>query len=315
MWITKTSIQHPVFATMVMVALVVLGVFSYRGLGLERMPNVDIPGAWVEVQYPGASPEAVENDITRPMEEIINTVSGVKTIRSNSWEGRAGIGIEFELSVNIDRAMQDLRDKIGQVRPQFPKEAKDPLIARFEGENAQPIVQLTLTSDQRSLRELSTLTDQIIVKRIQGVAGVGQVRTNGTTSRQILISLKPADMTAQGIGVDEVVKAIQDTNQNLPAGSIIAGPREQLVRVEGKVKDAREFARIIVARRASGPVYLGQLADIVDGEKEETSISRINGQRAISLDVIKVQDANVVEVGKAILDIADQLGKTLPPDI
>jgi HAE1 family hydrophobic/amphiphilic exporter-1 len=315
MWITKTSISHPVFATMVMVALIVLGVFSYKGLGLERMPNVDIPQAWIEVQYPGASPEAVENDITRPIEEAINTVSGIKTIRSNSWEGRAGIGVEFELSANFDRAMQDLRDKIAQVRPQFPKEAKEPFIARQEGDNAQPIVQLTVSSPTRSLRELSTLTDQVIVKRIQGVAGVGQIRTSGTTTRQVLISLKPADMTAQGIGVDEVLKAIADTNQNLPAGNITAGARDHLVRVEGKIKDAREFARIIVARRASGPVYLGQLADIVDGEKEEESISRIDGQRAISLDVTKVQDANVVEVGKAILKVTDDLRKSLPSDI
>jgi HAE1 family hydrophobic/amphiphilic exporter-1 len=315
MWITKTSIQHPVFATMVMTALVVLGVFSYQGLGLERMPNVDIPQAWIEVQYPGASPEAVENDLTRPIEEAINTVSGIKTIRANSWEGRAGIGVEFELSVNTDRAMQDLRDKIGQVRPQFPKEAKEPFISRNEGDNAQPIVQLTLSSATRSLRELSTMTDQIIVKRLQGVAGVGQVRVNGATTRQVLISLKPSDMTAQSIGVDEVVKAIQDTNQNLPAGNITAGPRDQLVRVEGKIKSAREFANIIVARRASGPVYLGQLANIVDGEKEENSISRVDGQRAISLDVTKVQDANVVEVGTAILKVTDELRKTLPSDI
>jgi multidrug efflux pump subunit AcrB len=138
MWITKVSIQNPVFATMVMVALMVLGLFSYRGLGLEAMPNVEIPGAAIEVQYPGASPEAVENDITRPIEEAVNTVSGIKTLRANSWEGRAGVYIDFELSTDMDRAMQDLRDKVAQVRPRFPREAKDPFIIRFEGENAAP---------------------------------------------------------------------------------------------------------------------------------------------------------------------------------
>ena len=117
MWITKTSIQNPVFATMVMVALVVLGMFSYRELGMEAMPNVDIPGAMIEVNYPGASPEAVENDITRPIEEVVNTVSGIKTLRANSWEGRAGVYVDFELSTNMDKAMQDIRDKIAQVRP------------------------------------------------------------------------------------------------------------------------------------------------------------------------------------------------------
>ena len=315
MWITKVSIQNPVFATMVMVALVVLGLFSYRGLGLESMPNVQIPVAIVEVQYPGASPEAVENDITRPLEEIINTVSGIKTLRSNSWEGRAGLYIDFDLSTNMDKAMQDIRDKVALVRPRFPKEAKDPFIARVEGENERPIVQLSLTAKSHTVRELSTLADQVITKRFQAVPGVGQVRLTGTKARQVLVSLRPADMTAQAVGVDEVIAAIQATNTNLPAGSISYGASEQLVRVEGKLKQARDFNRIIVARRANGPVLLEQVANVVDGEQEELSISRLNGQRAISIEITKVQDANVVAVGTGIQRVAAQLQKTLPADI
>ena len=315
MWITKTSIQNPVFATMVMVALMVLGLFSYKGLGLEAMPNVEIPVAIVEVQYPGASPEAVENDITRPIEEIVNTVSGVKTLRANSWEGRSGVYIDFELTTNMDKAMQDIRDKVALVRPRFPKEAKDPFIARVEGENNRPIAQIGLTASNHSLRDLSTLADQLIAKRFQGVAGVGQVRLNGTASRQILISMRPNDLTAQAIGVDEVINAIQATNTNLPAGSISYGANEQLVRVEGKIKNARDFNKIIVARRANGPVYLEQVATVVDGAQEELSITRLNGVRAVSIDITKQQDANVVEVGSRILKVADELKKTLPADI
>ena len=315
MWITKTSIQNPVFATMVMVALVVLGLFSYQGLGVESMPSVVLPFATIEVNYPGASPEAVENDITRPIEDVVNTVSGVKTIRANSWEGRGAVYLEFELSTNMDKAMQEMRDKVAQLRPLFPKEAKDPYIARAEGDNEQAIARITLTASGHSLRELSTLTEQVISKRFQAVAGVGQVKISGTTSRQILISLKPVELTAQGIGIDEVMRAIQNTNTNLPAGSISFGAAEQLVRVEGKVKDARGFGKIIVARRANGPVYLEQVAGIVDGEQEETSISRMNGQRAISLEITKVQDANVVEVGSGIQRVAAELQKSLPSDI
>ncbi|MES2161741.1 MAG: efflux RND transporter permease subunit [Pseudomonadota bacterium] len=315
MWITKTSIQNPVFATMVMVALVVLGLFSYRELGLESMPNVDIPGALIEVNYPGASPEAVENDITRPLEDVVNTVSGIKTLRANSWEGRAGLYIDFELSTNMDKAMQDLRDKVAQVRPRFPKEAKDPFIVRFEGENSRPIAQIGITATDHSLRDLSTMADQLIGKRFQGVAGVGQVRLNGTASRQILVSLRPNDLNAQAIGVDEVINAIQATNTNLPAGSISFAGNEQLVRVEGKMKDARDFNKIIVARRANGPVYLEQVATVIDGAQEELSVSRLNGKRAITIDITKVQDANVVEVGRRIQKVAADLQKTLPADI
>ncbi|MEO7494156.1 MAG: efflux RND transporter permease subunit [Massilia sp.] len=315
MWITKTSIANPVFATMVMIGLMVLGLFAYRGLGLESMPNVELPFAYVEVQYPGASPEQVENDITRPIEDAINTVSGIKTIRSNSWEGRSGIGLEFQLSTNMDKTMQELRDKIARVRPGFPKEAKEPFIIRAEGDNAQAIVSLSLTSPSRSLRELSTLTEPLISKRLQGVAGVGQVRIHGTTNRQILVSLKPEQMQSQRIGVDEVLRAIQSTNTNLPAGNISYGASERLVRIEGKMKSAREFNKIIVARRASGPVYLDQVAQVIDGEQEQTSISRNNGVSAISLDVTKVQDANVVEVGTGIKQAVEALRKTLPSDI
>ncbi|PHV07781.1 nodulation protein NolG [Janthinobacterium sp. BJB412] len=315
MWITKTSIQNPVFATMVMVALVVLGLFSYQGLGVESMPSVTFPFAAIEVNYPGASPEAVENDITRPVEDVVNTVSGIKTIRSNSWEGKAGIYLEFELSTNMDKAMQELRDKVALVRPRFPKEAKDPYIARAEGDNERAIATLSLTAGEHTLRELSTMTEQIISKRFQSVAGVGQVKLNGTTARQILISLRPEDMTAQGVGVDEVIRAIQASNTNLPAGSISFGAAEQLVRVEGKMKQARDFNKIIVARRANGPVYLEQVAGVVDGEQEELSISRLNGQRAITIEITKVQDANVVEVGTGIQRITRELQKSLPADI
>jgi hydrophobe/amphiphile efflux-1 (HAE1) family protein len=315
MWITKTSIRHPVFATMVMVGLMVLGLFSYRSLGVENMPNVEIPEAWIEVAYPGASPEQVENDVTRPLEEVANTVSGIKTIRSNSWEGRSGIGLAFQLEADMDRAIADLRDKVGRVRATFPREVKEPTILRQDGENNAAVVLLSLTSKERSLRDLSSLTEQVIVKRLQSVAGVGEIRINGKTNRQILVSIKPEQLHSMHIGVDEVLRAIQATNANLPAGNISYGASERLVRIEGKMKQARDFNGIIVARRASGPVYLSQVADVVDGEQEEQSISRVNGERAVSLQITKVQDANTVEVGIGIKRAIDAMRKTLPSDI
>ena len=315
MWITKISIKNPVFATMIMVAIMVLGLFSYRGLGVEAMPNVTIPVAWVEVAYPGASPEQVENDIVRPLEDALNTVSGVKKIMSNSWEGRGNVSIELQLSVDADKAMIDIRDKVARVRSTFPKEAKEPFVQRWEGDNAQPVIRMSLVSDQRSMRELSTLTDQVIAKRLQGVAGVGQVRVSGKTNRQILVNLKPELLTSENVGVDEVLRAIQTTNANLPAGNISYGAAERLVRIEGKIKTAREFNKIIVARHGNVPVYLEQVAEVVDGEQEETSISRINGVRAITLDITKVQDANVVEVGTGIKATLEKMKETLPKDL
>jgi len=315
MWITKTSINHPVFATMVMVAIVVLGLFSYRGLGVQQLPDVQPPGLWIEVGYPGASPEAVENDITRPVEEAVNTVSGVKTIRSNSWEGRSGVAVEFSLSTNMDKAIQDVRDKIGRIRPGFPREAKEPFIVRFSTDNDEPIAGLGIMSSSRSIRELSTLTDQVIVKRLQAVQGVGAVNVNGALDRQVQVLLRPERLTALNVGVDEVMRAIQLTNQDLPAGAITRDEGEQLVRIEGKLKNPRDFGKIIVARRANVPVTLDQVADIRDGEREERSIARINGQRAIGLSIIKMQDANVVQVGKGVREAVEDLKKRLPKDV
>src|SRR5260221_1997940 len=157
MWITKTSINQPVFATMVMVALLVLGVSSYNRLRVERMPEVNFPIVSVSVQYPGASPEAVENDITKPIEEVVNTVNGVRLIRSNSWEGRSETGIEFRLDANIERGVQEVRDKIALIPPAVPREGKDPPRLRGDFDNAQPRVPPAVGPAPRSPRELPTV--------------------------------------------------------------------------------------------------------------------------------------------------------------
>lgn len=315
MWITKTSIQNPVFATMVMVGICVLGLFSYNRLGVEQMPEVEPPVVFIEVPYPGAAPEAVENDLTKPIEDVVNTISGVKMIRSNSMENRSQTFIEFELNANMSKAVQDVRDKLATIRPGFPKEAKDPFIVRGDTENAQPIAQIAVLSKERSPRELSTMVEQVIVKRFQQVAGVGRVQVNGASSRRVLVHIDPTQMAALGVGADEVIRAIQQTNQDMPAGRISRDGTENLVRVEGKMKDPAAFGKIIVARRANAPVYLEQVATIVDGEREETTLSRVNGERAINIAVTKVQDANIVKVGDGVKEAVDDLRARLPKDV
>src|SRR5258708_23803668 len=194
MWFTKTIITQPVFATRVRCGRLVHGVFSYNRLRFERMPDITFPVVFIQVQYPGASPEAVENDITKPIEEVVNTVNGVRLIRSNSWEGRSETYIELRLDANVERAVQDVRDKVALVRPGFPREVKDPLVLRGDFDNAQPVVGLAVTSDKRSLPELSTMTDQIIVNKFQNAAGVGQVQVFGGRPRHVLTNPRPPPM-------------------------------------------------------------------------------------------------------------------------
>ena len=315
MWITRTSIENPVFATMVMVAITVLGIFSYRELKIEQMPDVTLPFVSIQTLYPGAAPEAVEVDVTKPIEYAVNQVSGVKRIFSTTREGRSDVFAEFRLSTDVAQAVQDVRDRIAIIRPAFPKDVKDPQVVRVENENSQPIASLAVMSSTTGLRELTSLTDQTVVKALENQPGVAQILVNGRATRQILIQIKPNALTALGIGVDKVIEAIREANQDVPAGRLTRGASDEIVRVEGKVKDPAQFGRIIVAQQGGGPVYLTQVADVVDGEKEPDSLSRINGRPAITLDLVKAQDANIVETGRAVKAAVDDLRKRLPGDV
>ena len=219
MWITRVSINNPVFATMVMIGIAVLGLFAYNRLRVEQMPDVSLPYVLVLTSYPGASPEVVEADVTKPLEYAINTVSGASLIRSNSKEGRSEVFAEFRMSTDMMKAMQDVRDKIGQVRTAFPRDVKEPLVLRIEQENAQPVVSLAVLSPTMSLRDLTSLTDQTIVKALENVPGVARIDVSGRVTRQILVQIKPNAVTSLGIGVDQVINAIRAANQDVPAGT------------------------------------------------------------------------------------------------
>ena len=315
MWITRTSIDNPVFATMVMVAITVLGVFSYLRLKVEQMPDVSLPFVYVQTVYPGAAPEAVEADVTKPIEYAVNQVSGVKRIFSNSREGRSDVFAEFRLSTNVPQAVQDVRDRIATIRSAFPRDVKDPQVIRVDNENSQPVVSLAVMSQTTGLRELTSLTDQTIVKVLENLPGVARIDINGRVTRQILIQVKPDALTSLGLGVDQVIAAIREANQDVPAGRITKGASDAVVRVEGKIKDPAQFGRIIVAQQGGGAIYLNQVADVIDGEKEQDSISRINGHAAITLDIQKAQDANIVETGRNVVAAVNELKARLPSDV
>jgi len=315
MWITRTSINNPVFATMVMIGITVLGLFSYARLRVEQMPDVSLPFVFILTQYPGASPEAVEVDVTKPIEYAVNQVAGVNMIRSNSTEGQSGVYVEFRLSTNVNQAIQDVRDKIATVRPQFPKDVKDPLVVRADQDNNQPVVSLAVMSETVGLRELTSLTDQTVVKALENLPGVARININGRVTRQILVQIKPDALTALGIGVDQVISAIQNANQDVPAGRLTRGVTDSIVRVEGKVKDPAQFGRIVVAQQGGGPVYLAQVADVIDGEKDQDSYSRINGRPAITLDVQRAQDANIIETAANVRQAVESLKARVPADV
>jgi HAE1 family hydrophobic/amphiphilic exporter-1 len=312
--LTQIAVDNPVFATMMMVALLVMGLFSYRQLGIDQFPNVDFPIVVVTTDYPGASPETVESEISRKIEESVNAIAGLKTLTSRSLEGKSIVIAEFELSVPSAVAMQDVREKVQMVRASFRPEIKEPLIQRFNPDD-QPIVSIAVRSDVRSVRDLTTLADQIIIKRLQTVRDVGRATIAGGLKRQINIELDPGRMHALRVGVNDIMRAIKDENQNFPAGNVQRGNDDRVIEVTGRVVDPGDFADLIVARRGQAPVYLRQVATVVDGQQELENVATLNGERALAIDVVKTQGSNTIEVARGVRRTVAELQASLPADV
>ncbi|HXD05153.1 MAG TPA: efflux RND transporter permease subunit [Burkholderiaceae bacterium] len=315
MWITRVSIRNPVFATMMMVALCVLGLFSYSQLRVERLPDIAPPIVFVQVPYPGASPDAVETEITRPLELALNGIAGVKMIRSNSMEGRSETVVEFRLDADMSRAVQDVRDKVAVVQATFKRDVKVPLVSRFDGDNAQPIVFLSLLAPSRSMRELSMLADQVVRKRLERVGGVARVDVGGMTVRQLRIDLDPQRLRAYQLTPSDVAGAIQRANTDVPVGLLQGSASEAVVRVEGRLRDAKAFADVIVSTRGGTVVRLADVGSLVEREREPDSLARVDGQPSINFNVFKQQDANIVDTGEGIKAAAQELRNSLPPGV
>ena len=319
MWFTRISIGNPVLATMMMLAFVVLGLFSYQRLRVDQFPDITFPVVVVQTSYPGASPENVESDVTRKIEEAVNTINGINSLTSHSYEGLSVVIVEFNLTVDPSQGAQDVREKVALVKSVFRKEVKEPSITRYDPAD-MPIFSLSVTNAPdarpRSLRELTTIADQVIKKRLENVRGVGSVTLVGGVKREINIYVKPSEMEALAVGVDQVINAIRNENQELPTGAIRMSDTEKVVQVQGRVKNPEDFKRIIVARRGGQPVTLGQIANVVDGQEEQETLALYNGQRTLALDILKAQGQNTIDVvdglRQAIKEMEPSLQKLYP---
>jgi multidrug efflux pump subunit AcrB len=313
---TRTAIDHPVFATMVMVALCVLGLFSYQRLGVEQMPDTSAPVVSIDVRYPGASPLAVESEIAKPLEDALNGLAGVKTIRSSSYEGDCVTVAEFGLGADMTRATQEVRDRVAAVQAGFNRDVKAPVVTRFEGDNAQPVVVLALMAGDRGARELSLIADQQIRKRLTSIDGVAQVTAVGMATREVRIDLDPQRMRAFGLTPVDVSAALAKFNVDLPVGVVSDAAESTLVRVEGRMVDPRQFSGVVVARDTGGGIVtLADLGRLVEREQEPDSISRVDGRPAITFNVFRQQDANIVATGTAVKDAVDELRLALPTGV
>ena len=314
MWFTRVSISNPVFAIMMMAALLVLGLFSYSRLPVEQFPDVSFPVVLVQTEYPGASPESVEEEVTRRVEESVNTISGIKTLSSRSYEGLSVVIIEFDLSIDPKLAAQDVREKIALIRSAFREEIREPRVSRFNPDDF-PIVSVAVQSSSRSLRELTTLADQVIKKRLENVGGVGQATLVGGVKREIKVYLNLEALEAQKVGADQVIQALRSENQEIPAGSIVTPSQEKIVQLRARLTGPQDFRNLIVARRGGKAVTLGSIAEIEDGQQEEENTALVNGQRALSIDIIKAQGENTILVVDGVRRVAKELQGLLPSDV
>ncbi|QNM98342.1 efflux RND transporter permease subunit [Chitinimonas koreensis] len=313
MWFTRISIQNPVFATMMMVALVVLGLFAYKRLPIEEMPNVEFPFAIVVTSYPGASPEIIESEISRPLEEKLSTISGLKNVNSDSYNGQSVVFAEFELSTDMDTAMKDVRDKVDEAKVDFKREVNEPYITRARNDEA-PTISVAITSNVVSQRQMTIRTEQQIKRQFQGIKGVGTVSVVGGIERQLRIEILPERMRALGIGADQVIAAVRSENQEVPIGNIEFDKTERVVQLKGRYTEAADFRHIVVARRDGQPITLGQVANVIDGEQTQESLALVNGRRALSLDIRKVDGANTIQVADDVKAMVAQLNKEMKAD-
>jgi hydrophobic/amphiphilic exporter-1 (mainly G- bacteria), HAE1 family len=309
MWFTRVSIANPVMAVMVMLAFVVLGLFSYQRLAVDQFPNIDFPTVVVVMDYPGASPEIVEAEVTKKVEEAVNTVAGINTLSSRSYEGTSVVIAEFNLEIDGRKAAEDVREKVALIRPLLRDEVKEPRISRFDPAS-MPIfnVAVLATDNTKSPQELTTWASQVLQKKLENVRGVGSVSVVGGVERQINLYVKPEALEALGIGIDQVVAAVKSENQELPMGAIRSRDQERVVQINARLKRPEDFRDIVVAKRNGAPVKLWQVADVVDGPQEVESLALYNGQRTVLLAVQKSQGENTIAVvdglNKALADAA-----------
>jgi HAE1 family hydrophobic/amphiphilic exporter-1 len=311
MWLADTSIKRPVFATMFIMALVVLGIVSYPDIGVDLYPKIDFPIINVTTKLKGASPEIMDIDVTDKIEETINTINGVKTITSQSVEGASIVTVEFILERDIDLAVQDVREKISVIRSKLPTDIDEPIIEKVDPD-ANPVLWLNLAGNL-SIRELSTYADEVLKEKFQKIPDVGAIRMGGLRLRQVRVWLDADRLRAYEVAPNDIMQALQRENLELPGGRIESTSKEYSVKIKGEFPRVSDFNDLIVAYYKGAPVRIRDVGRAEDGMEERRSIARFNGVPAVGFGIQKQSGTNTVEVIDRIKKELEKIRKTLPP--
>ena len=314
MTLPELSIRRPVFMTMVLVLLVLLGIVSYTKMDVNEMPDASFPYVSVSVTYEGAQPEQIDEQVVRKIEEAVSEAKGVRHITSTSSEGSADIGIEFNIGVNPAEAAQDVRDKVSAVRGDLPDAIKEPVISRYDP-NATPVAAIALTTEDGDLRALSQYVDDTLKPQLQKVPGVGQIKVSGNTKREVELQLSQEKINEFGLSLNDVTDGLKAANQDIPAGRLDHGGQQTAVRTAGAFHSLQDFDRVVLAVRGGQPILFGQVGKAKDTVQDASTLCRYDGKAAIGIEIGKQSGGNAVQVADGVKQALERAKVTMPKGV
>src|SRR5436190_18192193 len=310
-WLAALCVKRPVFASVLILSLTVIGVFSFTRLGVDRFPKIDFPTVTVTTLQPGAAPEQIETEITDKIEEAVNTISGIDDLRSVSSEGISQVIVSFILEKDTDVAAQEVRDKVNGVLPRLPKTIQQPRVDK-QDPDAAPVLSLALSATQ-PVRDITEYADKVLRRQIESVNGVGQVLVLGGRQRQINIWLDADRLRGYNLTVNDVARALQSQNLEIPGGRVDQGAKSITLRTRGRVQTIAEFGDVVVREKDGHPVRVSDIARIEDGEADANTLANVDGADTVLLQIRRQSGTNTVQVVKEVRQRLDEIKTALPP--
>ena len=309
-WLAEICVRRPVFASVIVLVFIVVGVLGYTRLQVDRFPKIDFPTVAVTTRLDGGTPKEIETEITDKIEEAVNTVSGIDEVRSTSSEGVSQVLVTFLLEKNIDVAAQEVRDRVNQILAELPDDAEAPVVEKLDPD-AAPILNIAVVAD-RPVREITEYADKVLRRQLESVPGVGQVRVIGGRKRQINVRLDPVRLRALGLTALDAQRALRAENVQIPAGMVKNAANEAGLRVLGKALSVDDLGRLVVRQQEGGLVRLSDVAQVEDGEQEAQTAARRDGVPTVILSLRKQSGANTIAVVDAVEQRLEENRKLLP---
>ncbi|MEX2662912.1 MAG: efflux RND transporter permease subunit [Vicinamibacterales bacterium] len=314
MFISDLAIRRPVITVVTMLALVVFGIVALLQLDTDEFPDVQPPIVAIAVLYPGASPDVVEREVIEPTEEVLSGISGVDKITSSALDSFGNLIVQFVFEKNLQEATQEIRDEIAAIRNELPPEMEEPVLTRFDPGDL-PIVSLTLSSTALSGPELTRLADPDITRDLRGIRGVAEVNVVGGVERELTVELRPQALQASGVGVGQVVQALQAQNLAAPVGRLTGDLDERTIRLRGRLQTPSDFQQLVVSESGGRIIRLGDVADVKDGAAEARSAAFYNGEQAVGIDIVKSKGFSTTAVADELRAAVDEIQRGLPAGV